>query len=261
MISIGIIACFLAFGHLADRLKLKGRFQNMILLTGVASIAVGFVSAILFQALYNIDRDGGFEIVKNTGATFYGGLVGGAVTFLAVYFTLGGVIMKKGGDRDYHKKKFFDAAACVAPAIALAHGFGRLGCLFAGCCHGLPTDMWCGISMHGSLGYQRYVPVQLFEALFLFFLFGVMFFRARKERSYNLPIYMSAYGVWRFVIEFARADYRGTIGFEALTPSQFIAILMVLGGAAVFAVEKRLSKRGVGENSQNFSDNNEDQCE
>ena len=69
-ICIGIIGCFFVFCGLADKIKIKRRLQNFILLCGVVGISVGFCSAILFQALYNIGRDGGFVISTNTGATF-----------------------------------------------------------------------------------------------------------------------------------------------------------------------------------------------
>ncbi|MBR5823405.1 MAG: prolipoprotein diacylglyceryl transferase, partial [Paludibacteraceae bacterium] len=46
-------------------------------------------------------------------------------------------------------------ANCVAPGIALAHAIGRIGCLFAGCCHGQATKAWYGIMMHGNDGYQK----------------------------------------------------------------------------------------------------------
>jgi prolipoprotein diacylglyceryltransferase len=49
---------------------------------------------------------------------------------------------------------------------------------------------------------------------------------------------MCVYAVWRFVIEFARDDYRGSIPFLNITPSQFIAILMILGSVGVFFLEK-----------------------
>jgi phosphatidylglycerol:prolipoprotein diacylglycerol transferase len=211
--------------------------QNFTLLCGVAGIALGFCSAILFQALYNIGRDGGFVISANTGATFYGGLIGGAASFLAVYFAVGYFRFKNGEN----KTEFWRIASCAAPSIIFAHAFGRIGCLMAGCCHGSITDSRWGILMHGDEGFARYVPIQLFEAIFLFALFALLFARAAKSKKYNLPIYMIAYGVWRFAIEFARGDYRGSTLTDAISPSQLIAILMVLGGIAVIVLEKKTS--------------------
>jgi phosphatidylglycerol:prolipoprotein diacylglycerol transferase len=261
LICIGIVVCFGVFGHLADKRALKGRLQNFALISGGVSIALGIGSAILFQALYNIKSNGGFEISESTGATFYGGLIGGVAAFLAIYFSFGGVVFGKTDDKDYHKKHFFDIASCGIPAVVIAHAFGRLGCLTAGCCHGAQTNAWYGIMMYGTAGYAKYVPVQLFEAIFLFALFGFLFMRAREGKGYHLSLYMAIYGAWRFCAEIARADYRGSIGIDALTPSQLIAILMAVGALAVFALEKKVGRKGAQmerENEASIEEGNEE---
>ena len=243
LICVGIVACFAIFGHLADRRRLKGKLQHFSLLCGGVAIALGIGSAILFQAIYNIEKNGGFEITKSTGATFYGGLIGGVAVFLAIYFTVGKLVFGKTDIKDYHARHFFDIASSAIPGLVLAHGLGRLGCLTAGCCHGALTDAWYGIKMYGNEGFAKYVPVQLFEALFLFALFAFLFIRARRGKGYHLPLYMVIYGAWRFCIEFLRADYRGSVGIDALTPSQLIAILMIVGGVGVYFLEKAVTRR------------------
>ena len=124
----------------------------------------------------------------------------------------------------------------AAPCIAIAHGFGRIGCLMAGCCYGAETDAWYGIHMQNI--DKKVVPIQLFEALILFALFGLFLYRVLKGRTYNLPLYMAVYGIWRFLIEYARDDYRGYTFISFLTPSQLTAIAMIIGAAILFAVMK-----------------------
>ena len=238
-ICVGIIFCFIVFGRLADKRKLRGKLQNFSLLCGVFAIMLGLGSAVLFQAIYNIASTGKFEIVENTGATFYGGLIGGVVTFLILYFGIGHVVMKRAGLEGYHAKSFFTMASCGVPSIVIAHAFGRLGCLTAGCCHGAPTDAWFGILMYGNQGHIKYVPIQLFEAIFLFILFGLLYINAKEGKRYNLSLYMSIYGAWRFIIEYLRADYRGSVGLP-ITPSQLIALLMIAGAVGVFFLEKKV---------------------
>ena len=239
MICIGIIACFLIFSRLTDKRKISPKVHNLALICGVAGTAIGFGSATLFQALYNVKSLGRFEITDSTGATFYGGLIGGAAIFLAIYFAVGAIKVKDGA----HKKQIFAMLSCIAPAIAMAHGFGRLGCLSAGCCHGELTDAWYGIMMYGNLGYAKYVPIQLFEALFLFTLCAIMIVRARRSKKYNFSLYMTAYGIWRFLIEYARADYRGSTVVSFLTPSQLVAIVFVIGGVVLALVERSVEQR------------------
>ena len=234
LICVGILLCFFTFSHLADKRKMKAKLQNFAMVCGVVAIGLGLLSAVLFQALYNIESRGTFEITTNTGMTFYGGLIGGAGVFLLVWFTVGSYTFK-GGE---NKSSFFTLASCAVPGIVIAHAMGRLGCLMAGYCHGSRTEAWIGIMMYGNEGYAKYVPTQLFEAIFLLCLFALVFIRAREGGRYNLPLYMSVYAVWRFIIEFARDDYRGSIPIVNITPSQFIAVLMILGSVGVFFLEK-----------------------
>jgi phosphatidylglycerol:prolipoprotein diacylglycerol transferase len=70
---------------------------------------------------------------------------------------------KNVGEEKHRFKDMLDIAACCVP---LAHGIGRLGCFFAGCCHGAETDAWYGVEMLTESGWRRVVPIQLFEAVF-----------------------------------------------------------------------------------------------
>ena len=126
--------------------------------------------------------------------------------------------------------------------MLVAHGFGRLGCLMAGCCHGeyLGQEyVFGGIKMDGSKGWGYYVPTQLYEALFLLLLCAVLsLLLLRRNFKFALPIYLASYGIWRFLIEFARADDRGAF-IGSLSPSQTLSlILVVLSVPAYFILKK-----------------------
>lgn len=238
-LCVGIIAALLTFRFFSDRKKTYWKLQNFTIVTGVLSIVGGYGSAVLFQGIYNFldDTSKGFVLDNNTGATFYGGLIGGAASFLLIYFGIGALIFKN----KIHIKNFFDIANIAAASIAIAHAFGRLGCFMAGCCHGAETDAWYGV--YFDYYEIKAVPIQLFEAIFLFALFAFFCYRIVKRKSCNLPLYMMLYGVWRFTIEFFRADDRGATIVSFLTPSQFIAILMVLGSIGLFFGEHYIEKK------------------
>lgn len=238
MLCASGVAAIAVYRVLADKRRLCARLQNLCLFTAVAAIIVGYYSAVLFQALYNISRDGGFVVNAKTGATFYGGLIGGAIFFLIIYFAVGHFMFKK--DRE-HMRSFITVTDIAAASISLAHALGRIGCLFAGCCYGKETDEWYGIYMQ-AIG-KRVIPIQLYEAVFLLILFGIFTYRVLKKKSYGLPLYMALYGVWRFFIEYARADYRGTTLLNIFTPSQLTAVIMVLGAVAVWVFERAYLKR------------------
>jgi phosphatidylglycerol:prolipoprotein diacylglycerol transferase len=235
-LALGIVAAIVTFSKCADKIGLGAKFHNLSLIAAVLGIGLGYFSAIFFQALYNIPKNGGFVISEETGATFYGGLIGGAAGFILVYFVLGALRLKD--DRKYLVKNFFAVANVAAASIAVAHALGRIGCFFAGCCHGKVTDAWYGVFMV-DVG-EKVVPTQLFESAFLFCLFALFLWRIFRGKRYQLPIYMAAYGAWRFVIEYFRDDYRGTTVVEFLTPSQFIALLMILGAVALCLIEKKI---------------------
>ena len=262
LICVGIILCFCLFGFLSDKRKMRVKHQKFSLVCGCLAIAAGLASGVIFQALYNIPARGEFIIDGQTGITFYGGLVGGVAVFLLVYFVAGKVFYKNYENPHYHNENFFSMASSAIATVPLAHSLGRIGCLTAGCCHGALTDEWYGIMMYGGEGYAKYVPTQLFEAIFLLLLFVFLFFNAYRGGRYNLPIYMSAYGVWRFIIEFVRDDYRGSVGIDAITPSQLIAILMIVGSVGVFFLEKaytdKVEKRNAELSLANFEDGDND---
>ena len=249
-IMIGLVAVL----FLADKMSIKRgfsiRLQRLLILSGAGGIVIGFGGAILFQSVYNYIATGEFAL---EGMTFYGGLIFGAGLFLAAWF-LGGKWYKVGKEA---KARFGDVADMAACLIPLAHGFGRLGCLFAGCCHGKATDAWYGIAHYDKyMEYVgTYVPVQLFEALFLFALSGLMlwlYFSAakRKEKKFPLfPVYLIVYGVWRFFIEYARGDDRGETIVPWLTPSQLIAVILFAVGVGYAIVwwlffSKKKNKNG-----------------
>ena len=55
----------------------------------------------------------------------------------------------------------------------------------------------------------------------------------RKNFRYNLSLYLIAYGIFRFFIEYLRADSRGEL-LPGISPSQFWSIMMVVAGVGVY---------------------------
>ena len=236
LMAAGVLIAFV----LADKLGVKRGFslalQRILIVGFVIAIALGYLGAVLFQAFYDFMKTGVFKLGADTGMTFYGGLIFGAGAFLLVWF-IGGKLFCKDGEA---VKRFGGIAAIAGCLIPLAHGFGRLGCFFAGCCHGKVTTAWYGVEMLTENGWQKVVPVQLYEAAFLFLLaaglFCLFFKYEGKRRLPLLALYAVAYGVWRFFIEYARADDRGATVVAFLSPSQLVALLMIVAGTVYFCV-------------------------
>jgi len=236
-LSLGVVCALVVFRIMADKLKIGAKLFNFTLICGLCAIASGIFFAVFVQALYNIADRGAFIIDKDTGATFAGGLIGGAAVFFIIYFIFG-----KKADKNY-KNQLWKIIECGACAIPAAHSFGRIGCLMAGCCHGEKTDSFIGIYMR-NLGYKA-VPTQLFEAVFLAILAAALIVLTVKKGRYAMVVYLISYGVWRFFIEFIRDDYRGESLVPFLTPSQLIALLMIIGGIVLLALTRRHVKMAV----------------
>jgi phosphatidylglycerol:prolipoprotein diacylglycerol transferase len=246
---VGVIVC-LVFTILAmKKTGYSSSARDTIIMIGIFAIIIGLLSASLFQAVYNLAAGKGFTF---EGMTFIGGLIGGVIAFVGIYFLYVYVI-----NPHLKEKSFFKAdmnkgiwyLLRIAPiSITIAHGFGRIGCLFAGCCHGKITDEWYGI-WNAEVGAKT-VPIPLYEAIFLFVLSALMIVLLfRLDFKYNMTLYLISYGIWRFVIEYFRADYRGDF-IPGLSPSQFWSIIMVIGGIAIFFLYRYFDPKFVKENEQ-----------
>jgi phosphatidylglycerol:prolipoprotein diacylglycerol transferase len=161
--------------------------------------------------------------------TFLGGLAGGLLSFwLLAKFAL--------KQTSAQIRRLLDV---VIVGVVIAHAFGRIGCFFAGCCHGIPSELFGVAFPDGSYSSQLYglgtkvIPTQLLESAFLFGLF-VFLDRAKAARKHEFPLYLFAYGVWRFALEFVRGDDRGSV-FVLIstqynsypTPSQFLSLFLI----------------------------------
>lgn len=235
---VGVIACLVFTIIAMKKCGYSASASDTIIVIGILSIIIGLLFAVLFQAFYDFiaNPSGGFKITGRM--TFLGGLIGGVIAFLGLYFLYVYVINPRLKDGNFFKSNMNKGVwylVRIAPiSITIAHAFGRIGCLFAGCCHGHVTTEWYGI--WNAQVNAKTVPIPLYEAIFLFVLSSVMILLLFKFHSKdNMAIYLVSYGIWRFVIEYFRDDYRG--GFiPGISPSQFWSIIMVIGGIAIFFI-------------------------
>lgn len=234
--TAALISALLILRLLGDKLGMEAKVYNLAVGSAVAAIVCGYLTSILAQSFYDYLETGTFRL--GTGMTFYGGLLGGIIVFVLVYFIVGTRVFKE--DRLHIRRvpMLENIAACC---VTFAHATGRIGCLFAGCCHGNKTDAWYGI-YHVNLGY-RAVPTQLFEAIFLYALFVWLTYRVLHGHRDGHIIYLIAYGFWRFWIEFLRGDDRGASFIPGVTPSQLSALFFVTAGIVIYIVEKNMKRR------------------
>ena len=176
---------------------------------------------------YLTSWDGFVEFVRS-GGVFYGGLIG-AVVALAV-------VLRR------HHIGFWTFVDMAAPAVALGHAIGRIGCLMAGCCWGREcsypwaitfTDPAAEKNVGVPVGIPLH-PTQLYESIGLFALCGLLLlFEKRRWPGQTFAWYLGSYALLRGTIEFFRGDPRGSILSGAVSTSQLIALA---GVAAAFGI-------------------------
>ncbi|HXW86212.1 MAG TPA: prolipoprotein diacylglyceryl transferase [Candidatus Bathyarchaeia archaeon] len=130
---------------------------------------------------------------------------------------------------------FFDLIALYTPLI---QAISRIGCFFAGCCHGMPTEVAWAVAYTDPLSMApQYVllhPTQLYSAGVLFCMFLVFYFYVQYQVQYTgqlTSLYLIFEGAERFTIDFWRANrpMMGTI-FSA---DQYIAGGIIVLGCAL----------------------------
>ncbi len=171
-----------------------------------------------------------------SGGVFYGGLV--AALAVSLWY------MRR------NRLPLLKTCDVFAPGVALGHAVGRLGCFAAGCCYGKPTDLPWGVTFTSELAHRLVEtplgvplhPTQIYEFLVELANFGVLMliFRRRSFDGQVIGAYLFLYGFARYFLEFLRGDPgRGLLFNGAMTGTQFISILMVMAGGALWLRRER----------------------
>jgi phosphatidylglycerol:prolipoprotein diacylglycerol transferase len=215
----------LGLGLAVRQAKKEGIPPDKIVDLGFYILLSALIGSRLFYILINASHylRNPLDVFKiwEGGLVFYGGLL------LAVPTVLWYV--KKNNLSVWNTSDLF------APSLAIGHAIGRLGCFFAGCCHGKPAEglPWAvtftdpeslaiiGVPLH---------PTQIYESLGEFINFFILII-LRRYKSFNGQLFLTyiiLYSVLRFIVEFFRGDVgRGFITSQ-LSSSQGISILMFL---------------------------------
>ena len=167
------------------------------------------------------------------GFVFYGGLLGG---ILGVY-----IYAKQ------FKISFKSLLLTLLPIVPLIHAIGRIGCLCAGCCYGMEYDGFGAIVFHNSVLAPNNVPLfpmQIVEAICNLIIFIILLCTYKKFLGTykTLGLYLILYSIVRFILEFFRGDLIRGIYFS-LSTSQWISIILLIFGIAIFIYEWRNKKK------------------
>lgn len=239
MIALGVLVAFSVIKHLSKKANLDvDKVQDLTFFT----LIVGFIGARLLYVLTQFDVfvNDPLQVFKvwNGGLVFLGGPIA-AVPFFIWY-------ARK------HKLTAWAVMDCLIPGLAIAHSFGRVGCIGAGCCYGRPTNAEWGFKFHSDLVdrslHDIYLhPVQAYESAAVFILFvGLLWVFKHKKFDGQVGLtYFMVYPIIRSITETFRGDYiRGFVIDGLLSTSQFISLLVFLIAGGVLIYRLNTLKKG-----------------
>lgn len=227
MIAIGIIVAASLF---INKGKKRGYDEDSLLNLIIFAVIGGILGGkglFIITELKNIIKEPSILLNFGYGFVVYGAIGGGA---LAIYL--------------YCRKKkwnILEVLDITVPGLAIAQGFGRIGCFLAGCCYGAETNLPIGVVFpQGSLAPSgiHVHPTQIYSSIFDFILGFFLLYYGKKKRIHGkvMGMYLIIYSIGRFLVEFLRNDPRGSVGL--LSTSQFIAIFTLVLGIIIFNINK-----------------------
>ena len=223
MIAIGVIFGLFYAYYAVYKAERISTFTAIRLFLCAAISAVFMVGgASFFDSLFHSIEE---KKLVFGGITWLGGVV---VSFPVCVFLIHKLVPVAKGRALY-------TFSLIIPAVVLAHGFGRIGCFFAGCCYGRETDSFLGVVFPGM--EHAVLPTQLFEAAFEFILFTFMVIFRKKIKGHELELYLFVYAIFRFIIEFYRGDSRGSTAIF-LTPAQLLDIVCIVAAVLIYLFHK-----------------------
>jgi phosphatidylglycerol---prolipoprotein diacylglyceryl transferase len=171
------------------------------------------------------------------GLTYYGGLLGASGAAW--------VLLKR------DSFPFWKAADMAGFAIPLGLGFGRMGCLMAGCRFGATCDLPWAVSFpwRSAASEEQFRdhllaspkmwslpvhPTQVYEAAASLAIAGVCLLWVHGRKRYDGQVFaafLALYAIARFVLEAWRRDDRG--GLLGLSTSQWLGLVMLGVAAAI----------------------------
>lgn len=228
-------------GYFLLRWELKRRNKDPQSATDVIFWAAigGVVGARLFYLFEHIP-----EVMQNplgmifsgAGLVFHGGLIGGTVAVI--------IYLKQ------NNRSLGMYADIIGPLMLIGQGIGRIGCYFAGCCHGICTRSFLGVVFpkNSNAFYHQLNeniikysadnplpvhPTQLYEMAYNFIVAFLLIKYIRpklKKRGATFALYLILAGTERFLLEFIRVNPERLWG---LSDYQLTSIILVLAGGII----------------------------
>lgn len=173
-------------------------------------------------------------LLSNSGFVFYGSLI---FSMSYIYW-----FIKK------HALPTWQFLDLIAFVTLIVHFFGRLGCFFAGCCHGIESHGLLSVTYTDLASQAEPLntplhPTQLYSSFMLLSIFLILNYvkKHQKFKGQLFLMYLMLYSFGRSVIEEFRGDEaRGFLFDGWYSNSQFISTLIIgFAIVAYFIIRKK----------------------
>jgi phosphatidylglycerol:prolipoprotein diacylglycerol transferase len=215
MVALGFLAGLWVFRHQLRARGLPERLENAAI--------IGAVGGLLGAKLIWVVEFAGTAPVADllfsrAGLSWFGGVIGGVGSGLVALRMM--------------RAPLVTSLAAAAPALAVGHMLGRVGCFLVGDDYGRPSSLPWAVAFPNGLPPTDVLvhPTQIYEALFLAWLAWRLIReqRLRVSDRHILAHYMILAGGFRFALEFIRVNEPVMFGF---TLAQLFALLLAATGA------------------------------
>ena len=238
MVAAGFLASLTVLQYKRDYARMN---SDQVIDLSIIVVVCGIIGARIAYVIQFFDQFRGnfwkiFRIDQG-GLVFYGGFILAALVIFRY--------VRK------HKLCVSRILDICAPAMAIGHAFGRIGCCIQGCCFGVPCKNFGIVYPPGTAPAARYpdmssifqnlqtsgkaaasslplLPVQLFESAGNLLLgIGLLFlFRRIRKSGLIASCYFIGYGVLRFILEFFRGDH--TDRLIGMTRAQLVGVFIMI---------------------------------
>lgn len=241
---------FLAAVYFASyRAKKEGIPQDKITDLFVVILASSILGARFLYVFINFNefKSDFFAVFKiwNGGLVFYGGFIAALISaFLFIKLS---------------RLPLGRVADITAPAVAIGHTLGRIGCFFAGCCYGKVCELPWAVTFEDKASlaplHINLHPTQLYESISNLILFFILILvdKRKKYDGMTFWVYIFLYGLLRSFIEIFRGDPRGNFIFSSISVSQGIGLSMSTAGLCmIIYLYKQNAQNCCNKNKNNF---------
>lgn len=224
MMATAFLVCYLILKHEIKKRGDDPEIASNIIFWGAIGGIVGAKIFYMVEFYRDFLQDPLGMIFSGAGLVFHGGLVGGTITVILVI--------------RHAKKPLGEYADIIGPILLVGQGIGRIGCFFAGCCHGKACDLpWAVTFPHASPPADYPVhPTQLYETIINFTMFFILvkFVRPRLKKPWmTFAIYLMIAGLERFLLEFIRVNPKVAWG---LSSAQFTSMGIFIAGLILLII-------------------------